>query len=75
MLRRSVEPADDNGQTSILARDGYDVNDPERPWSNVGRRLVGDRARQMQRVDAERDKVHQHRHSQERARNALTDQE
>ena len=29
----------------------------------------------MQREEAERDEVHQHRRSQERLRNALTDQE
>ena len=62
-------------KVGILARDGLSAYDPERPRSIVGRRLVAGRACQMQRVDAERNKVHQYRRSQERARNALTDQE
>src|SRR5450631_3528476 len=50
-------------------------NDPEQSRSIVGRRLVAGSACEMQRVDTDRDKVHQHSRSQERARNALTDQE
>ena len=35
--------------------------------------LVADRARHVQREQAQRNEVHQHRHNEERAHHALTD--
>jgi hypothetical protein len=33
---------DNNGQTSILARDGYDVNDPEQTFARANRAARND---------------------------------